>query len=379
MTDTDPRDPAASDAEAGPAQDAVARTAWAAETTPGAAGDAAVQAVAGDAPAQVPTPPPGAIAASTAGAEAPDATETEAAEPGAVGAVAGAAAPAGEAQTQPRVSRGRLIRAGGYLLAAVAGGIIVLAVLAATGRVGDGAAGATAAASLAPSPVATTGSGAAGGAAPVLGDAGAPILVEVWADYQCPYCGVMSHAIEPTIEREHVATGRVRLVYRDFAFLGEESAQAAAAARCAGQQGAYWRYHDLLFASQQGENRGAFSAQNLVQLAGFGGLDTKTFAACMNAGETRAAALAETEAGRKLGVESTPTLNIVGPNGQTLIRGLTGFAAIETAIEQVTNGTVPSPTPEPAASGLTSPSVTPAAGGTTPAPSPSAATASTVP
>lgn len=344
MTDTDPRDPAAVDAEAGPVQDTVAPTASDAATRPDAAGEATAPSVVGDAPA------------SEAAPEIPEAPEAR----------------------RPQ-SRAVLARAGGYLLSAVAGGIVVLVILAAAGRVGNGAAGATAAASLAPSAVASTGSSAGGGAAPVLGDPSAPILVEIWADYQCPYCGVLSHAIEPTIERELVETGRIRLVYRDFAFLGEESAQAAAAARCAGQQGAYWRYHDLLFASQQGENRGAFSAENLVQLANFGGLDTKAFAACMDAGETRTAALAETDAGRKLGVESTPTLNIVGSKGQTLIRGLTGFAAVETAIEQVANGTVPSPTPEPAASGFASPATSPAAGGTAPVSSPSGSAASSAP
>ena len=111
---------------------------------------------------------------------------------------------------------------------------------------------------------AATKGGAANGAAPVLGDPAAPVLVEIWADYQCPYCGVMTHAMEGSILRDYVDTGRVRLGFRDFAFLGQESLDAAVAARCAGRQDAYWRYHDLVFASQQGENQGAFSTETLV-------------------------------------------------------------------------------------------------------------------
>jgi protein-disulfide isomerase len=235
----------------------------------------------------------------------------------------------------------------------VAGGAIVAVVLAAAGMVGGGSkASGTGAAQASPSPAP---SGADAGASPVLGDPAAPVLVEVWADYQCPFCGVMAHAIEPSLVRDFVETGRIRLVFRDFAFLGGESVEAAAAARCAGRQDAYWRYHDLLFASQRGENQGAFAPESLAQLAGFADLDTDAFAACMDGREAHGAALAETEAGRALDVSSTPTLHIVGPKGSTFIKGVAQLSAIETAIQQTIDGTVPSPTPEPAASGLTTP------------------------
>jgi protein-disulfide isomerase len=229
----------------------------------------------------------------------------------------------------------------------------------------------TDAAQASPSPAP---SGAEAGSSPVLGDPAAPVLVEVWADYQCPYCGVMTHAIVPSLVRDFVQTGRIRLVFRDFAFLGDESVEAAAAARCAGRQDAYWRYHDLLFASQRGENQGAFAPENLAQLAGFADLDVDAFAACMDGREAHGAALAETEAGRALDISSTPTLHIVGPKGSTFIKGVAQLSAIETAIKQTIDGTVPSPTPEPSASGLTppaasgSPGVSPSAEPATPAP-----------
>jgi len=265
----------------------------------------------------------------------------------------------------------------GYLAAAVAGGALMLAALAMTGRIG---AGVEPAASPSPSPSAAAvvaspsaaADAASSGAAPVLGDPAAPVLVEIWADYQCPYCGIMTHAMEGALLRDYVDTGRIRLAFRDFAFLGQESLEAAAAARCAGQQGGYWRYHDLLFASQQGENQGAFAAQNLISIAGFAGLDREAFTTCMNDSTVRAAVTAETEAGRAIGVGSTPTVNVVGPKGTTLLKGVPGFVALDAAIEEVTTGVKPSPSPDasPWAGASAAPAVAPSptASGASPAP-----------
>ena len=292
--------------------------------------------------------------ADTAAAEGADAAAMavpalEPVEPAVPHAVA---APAGRGGAAARIA--------GYLVAAIAGGAIVFAALTATDTLDLGASPApspTPAASTAASTggaVASTGGtlpSAGPGAAPVLGDADAPVLIEVWADYQCPYCALLTHAVEPAIIREYVESGQARLVYRDFAFLGDESGQAAGAARCAGQQGAYWRFHDLLFASQQGENQGAFAPKNLLQLAGFAGLDPEAFATCMADGATVKAATAETEEGRKLGIESTPTLHVVGPMGTKLVKGLVPMSAVEAAVTYVMTGVEPSPTPAPSAAG----------------------------
>jgi hypothetical protein len=60
------------------------------------------------------------------------------------------------------------------------------------------------------------------------------------------------------IDTTYVETGKVRFGYFNFAFLGDESQWAAEAAECAGDQDAYWEFHDYLFSHQNGENQGAF-------------------------------------------------------------------------------------------------------------------------
>ncbi len=165
-----------------------------------------------------------------------------------------------------------------------------------------------------------------------LGLASALVTIEIWADYQCPYCGLQAHGIEPSIVRDHVATGVARLVFRDFAFLGRESTDAAVAARCAEAQGRFWDYHDLLFASQRGENQGAFVRQSLLGLGRFAGLDEAAFGACLDDPAIAKAVADETAAGRGHGIESTPTLRISGPGGTVLLTGVKDATAVSGAV-----------------------------------------------
>jgi protein-disulfide isomerase len=101
-------------------------------------------------------------------------------------------------------------------------------------------------------------------------------------------------------------------VWHDLAFLGQESVWAAEAADCAAEQGQFWPYHDKLYAEQAGENRGVFSQNNLKRFAADLGLDQEAFNACVDADRYAGQVQAETEAGRRQGVRSTPTLFVNG-------------------------------------------------------------------
>jgi protein-disulfide isomerase len=214
------------------------------------------------------------------------------------------------------------------------GGVAIGIVLAVGGLLGVGAlrpggASASPGVSPDPSPSARTVLPAEGSS---LGLASASVTIEIWADFQCPYCALQAHGIEPSIVRDQVATGAARLVFRDFAFLGQESTEAAVAAHCAEAQGRFWDYHDLLYASQQGENRGAFSRKNLLGLGRFAGLDEVAFSACLDDPSIAKAVADETAEGRGHGIESTPTLRISGPGGTTLLTGVKDAAAVTVAV-----------------------------------------------
>jgi len=106
--------------------------------------------------------------------------------------------------------------------------------------------------------------------------------------------------------------GKVRLVYKDFPLPSHPGAlPAAEAARCAGEQGRFWEYHDLLFVAQP-----AFSRTDLQTYAARLGLAADKFAACLDSGRHRAAAKADVAEGQAAGVRATPTFFV---NGQRLV------------------------------------------------------------
>ena len=89
------------------------------------------------------------------------------------------------------------------------------------------------------------------------------------------------------IKNDYVDDGRVRFVYRHLAFLGQESVWAAEAAECAGDQGKFWEYHDLLYERWAGTNVGGYSYNNLLGFAQILELDTDGFAACLDGAQVR--------------------------------------------------------------------------------------------
>ena len=116
--------------------------------------------------------------------------------------------------------------------------------------------------------------------------------------------------------QSYIDSGKVNLVYKHSAFLGQESIWAAQAAECAADQGKFWEYHDLLFDKQNGENVGTFTKENLLSYAKELGLDTAKFEPCVKNDETLQRVVADTNEGRQVGVTGTPTFFI---NGRPLV------------------------------------------------------------
>ena len=162
----------------------------------------------------------------------------------------------------------------------------------------------------------------------VQGDPNAPITLEEYADFQCPACGSFARGTLKQIEEKYVTNGTVKIVFRHFAFIGEESLRAAEATECANEQGKFWEYYDTLFANQAGENAGAFADDKLQGFARGLGLDMTAFDACFSSGKYRAAIQQETANGKLRGVNSTPTLFV---NDKKVV-GAISMAQFETTI-----------------------------------------------
>ena len=124
----------------------------------------------------------------------------------------------------------------------------------------------------------------------------------------------MLHQLAP----QYIDTGKVRIVYRHFVFIGTESEWAAQAAECANDQDKFWAYANYLFTRQAGENRGAFAKNNLKQFAAAAELDMPKFNACFDANKYADLVKQQTNEGRTRGVRATPSFFI---NGQ-FVEGL---------------------------------------------------------
>jgi len=143
-----------------------------------------------------------------------------------------------------------------------------------------------------------------------IGATTAPVKLEVWTDFQCPYCGTWGNGSEPILYEKYVTDGKLRIEHHFYAFLGEESFTAAVGAVCAEKQNKFWAYHSYLFANQSGENKGGFSAPRLRLLAGAAGLDLTQWDSCITDTTIRSDVEAESAAARAAGVSNTPTLKI---------------------------------------------------------------------
>jgi protein-disulfide isomerase len=122
----------------------------------------------------------------------------------------------------------------------------------------------------------------------------------------------------------YVESGTLRIEWRDFPYLGQESVSAALAARAAQEQGKFWEYHDLLYENQSG----GFSHERLVEMAREAGLDIEEFEADLTSGRYEEAVARDFQEGQRRGITGTPTFVI---NGEVLT-GLQPLGVYEDAI-----------------------------------------------
>ena len=172
-----------------------------------------------------------------------------------------------------------------------------------------------------------------------MGDPNAPIKIEEFSDFQCPYCARFYEETEWQIAQSYVADGTVYFVYRSFGnFIGPESQAAAEAAYCAGEQNKYWEYHDVLFANQTGENVGAYSNRRLQAFADALSLDKNAFNDCLDSGKFADRVQQDYVDGSAAGVTGTPafvlTYEVSGEQKQRYIYGAYPFSEFQTQIEE---------------------------------------------
>lgn len=139
-----------------------------------------------------------------------------------------------------------------------------------------------------------------------IGPVDAPITIVEFSDYQCPYCRRWHEQVyEPLLA---AYPGKIRFVYRHLplASIHPDATSAAEAAMCAGEQDAFWLFHEKLFSGESLGNR------VYVQYARDLGLNMNTFESCVNDRKYQQAVDQDLNLAIDLGLRSTPTFFVNG-------------------------------------------------------------------
>ena len=166
------------------------------------------------------------------------------------------------------------------------------------------------------------------------GVATAPLTIYEISDFQCPYCRRQALEVLPTIEKEFIATGKVRWIFLNLPITQIHANAAAAAefAMCAAKLDKFWPVHDLLFTYQDKwaplKDPGPF----LITLADSAGIPRSDLTGCLQNRETRDLVQAEAEGAAKSGVSSTPTVYIEGVG---LLRGAAPLGAYRQILDSL--------------------------------------------
>jgi protein-disulfide isomerase len=140
----------------------------------------------------------------------------------------------------------------------------------------------------------------------VKGDPKAPVTIVEFSDFQCPFCKKSEGTLHELLTKY---SGRVKLAYLDFPLreIHPQAQSAAEAARCAGEQGKFWEYHDALYADQS-----KLDGSELLTRARALNLDEKSFQSCLNSGKFKSKVEADLQQGSKVGVAGTPGFFVNG-------------------------------------------------------------------
>jgi protein-disulfide isomerase len=137
-----------------------------------------------------------------------------------------------------------------------------------------------------------------------------------FGDYQCHYCNVFFETTENDIIKNYVETGKVKIIFKDYNIIGEDSVKASQGAHCANDQGMFWEYHDTLYSHWTGENNGWASSENLTIFAQQIGLNMDIWSECMVEGSHSQIILKSNEDARALELTGTPAFFVINSEGQ---------------------------------------------------------------
>ncbi|HUI87495.1 MAG TPA: thioredoxin domain-containing protein [Anaerolineales bacterium] len=183
------------------------------------------------------------------------------------------------------------------------------------------------------------------------GDPNAPVKLEEFADFQCPYCKDFWSTTEAQVISTYVTTGKVFYTYRsagnwvsdnvNSATGGNdtESRDSAEAAYCAADQNKFWEMHDALYTNALGEADGiSFTPRRLQAIAQNIGLDMNAFNSCFNGQKYLDQVNQDSQDAKNAGIQGTPwfvlSYTVNGKTQTSTVDGNQPFNVFQQDIDQ---------------------------------------------
>jgi protein-disulfide isomerase len=169
---------------------------------------------------------------------------------------------------------------------------------------------------------------------PTVGDANAPLTIAYWFDYQCPFCKQNELTVMPQIMTNYVDTGKVKIVYKDFSFLGADSDTLGHYGRAvwAVAPNLFEAWHAAVYQNQGEENTGWATTAEIEKITASVLSPAQTAQvmqlAVSNATKYQAAMDADKQEGENDGVDGTPAMLI----GNQLVAGAETYAQVSAVI-----------------------------------------------
>jgi protein-disulfide isomerase len=171
-----------------------------------------------------------------------------------------------------------------------------------------------------------------------IGDPKAPVVMAYWYDYQCPYCRENEENVMPRLIADYVKPGKLKILFKDFAFLGPDSKVAALAARAVWEVAPdkFYEWHKAIYDHQGNENAGWAKKEDIIALTKtIPGIDAAKVEQLMtDRGKAYQNAVeADRVEGNAMGIIGTPGVII----GKQLIAGAQPYEQFKTAIDAALN------------------------------------------
>ncbi len=170
---------------------------------------------------------------------------------------------------------------------------------------------------------------------PFIGNANAPVTMAYWYDYQCPFCQRAEQETMPQIIKNYVDTGKLKIVFKDYQFLSEDSQRLGKVSRAVWDTAPdkFYQWHKAVYDNQGIENTGWATDAKILSIT-TGVLGATDAQRVMQLAKTNAAAYqeemdADKAEGAAMGISGTPGTII----GTELISGAQPYAAFQAAIE----------------------------------------------